>query len=510
MNLDLIRYFDFLSTEVKLTINKGDTRLKTVLGGMLSIISVIVTIAFGIYFFVQLLNKESSFVITSTQITPFIKIKNSNEFPFLVRLTNDISAPYDYPDKIYNITLKYWYVQSSEMQQEDSYDIQLEKCDINKHFGQYRSLFEPLTDLDTFYCALLRPDNFTIHGRYGDVNPFGFYHFYISMCWKRKDCYDIDTLKNITENIFLDFRTVDFSIESYKSNPKEETIHSSRHMLSSTIFKRVWLSISGIKYLTDEGFFFSSITSETFSQIDSTRYDSDNRNIFNAEGTFAALTLITTGTNYIHNREYTKIQSYLASIGGIVNFIQVIAFILNYTYSQNSFHFRLINDLIRNTLFQKDLFIDSYNHDYKINSKSATKNLNVLKQNISETNKSKHTLQRLNTMNQRCHLILKKRQKWYYKLIPLKLSLDKESKLLLRIIEGINVYMNISTILAKTEEASLLTKRILATENKKECLTNNLLCPNKKIHFSEKRILKNISLSFLNNNKSDSIIQFLN
>ena len=51
--MDFIKQFDFLSTEAKFTFNKkGETRVKTFIGGIISIISVITSLGLSLYFFV--------------------------------------------------------------------------------------------------------------------------------------------------------------------------------------------------------------------------------------------------------------------------------------------------------------------------------------------------------------------------------------------------------------------------------------------------------------------------
>lgn len=105
---------------------------------------VLIIIAFGRYFFVKLLSKESSYVIELTKLSPFINILNSNQYPLLFRLTDEFSVPFKHSERIYSFHLEYWVLESNEKFQEKNYIIQLGTCDINKNSGKYKSLFESL------------------------------------------------------------------------------------------------------------------------------------------------------------------------------------------------------------------------------------------------------------------------------------------------------------------------------------------------------------------------------
>lgn len=66
-------------------------------------------------------------------LSPFISIDNSNSFPKLVRLSDEYSVPYKQPEKTYSINQKNWLMKGNDLQQEENYDIPLEKCDINNN-----------------------------------------------------------------------------------------------------------------------------------------------------------------------------------------------------------------------------------------------------------------------------------------------------------------------------------------------------------------------------------------
>lgn len=156
--LKYIKQFDFLSTEAKLTFNiKGETRIKTIIGGFISVLSVIVSTSLTLYFFIRFGAKNNKTLISSSQYSPNVNFTFSNKLPIMMRLSSQENQAYDNPESIYKIKMKYWYGGRSvdgEIQAQNHYDIDVEHCDINKHFGKFKALFEGISDLETFYCPV--------------------------------------------------------------------------------------------------------------------------------------------------------------------------------------------------------------------------------------------------------------------------------------------------------------------------------------------------------------------
>ena len=105
-----IQSMDYLSHKARLTFsNKGDIRLKTIYGGILSIFSILIIAILGIYFLLNFLQRNNKYSISSTESSPYLNLTNTNKIPFLFRLSNGDSIPYNNTDKIYNIIFKFWF-----------------------------------------------------------------------------------------------------------------------------------------------------------------------------------------------------------------------------------------------------------------------------------------------------------------------------------------------------------------------------------------------------------------
>lgn len=331
--LKYVKQFDYFSTKAKLTMNlRGKKQMETILGGIISLISITASATLTIYFFVQFLTKNNKTLISSNEYSPTVNITSSKTVPFLLRLSSQENKPYENPEKIYKIRLKYLFggkIENSKNNEQQNSEIEVEKCDINKHFGEYKELFHNITDINTFFCPAPRKDNETIYGLYGNIKPYLFYHFHIFKCIKENEnneCEDESKIDELLSDTYLDMRTVDYSINSQNSeNVKIATVRTDRHMISDSVYKRIWIYINWVEYVTDKGFFFSSEETKTFHQVNSIRYDVDLRDISISfiPGTFLTVSILSTCQTLIHNRHFLKFQEYLATIVGILQSLLV-------------------------------------------------------------------------------------------------------------------------------------------------------------------------------------------
>ncbi len=59
----------------------------------------------------------------------------------------------------------------------------------------------------------------SIYGIYGII-PFSYYNFYFSICdiEDNSNCYEKEEIQSILSNVYLDIRTIDYAIKSYKKD----------------------------------------------------------------------------------------------------------------------------------------------------------------------------------------------------------------------------------------------------------------------------------------------------
>lgn len=495
--LKYLKQFDYLSSEAKLTFNlRGKKKMKTIIGGIISMVAIVSSVTLTIYFFVEFITKNNKTLISSNEYSPAVNITYSHKMPFLLRLSNVENSPYQNPERIYKIRLKYWFggkLNATSNKLQEHIDIDVEKCDINKHFGDFKKLFENITDLNTFFCPVLRNPNETIYGLYGNIKPYGFYHFHIYKCIKENEnneCEDESKIDELLSDTYLDMRTVDYSINSQNSEKvKTATIRTDRHMVSDSVYKRIWMYIDWVDYVTDKGFFFSDEETENFHQVNSIRYDVDLRDIGISvvPGTFLTVSILTTGQTLIYNRHFLKFQEYLASIGGITKFISTVGFLLNYYVSQNSYYIKLINGFV----------FEHYHDDLDIHSKKYSSyqenNIRHFIKNKSIENKNSQNKKEISQISKNLDNETKKKGKlkvkWYKLFIPFSFSTYK-SRFYREKYFLINRYLNIFELMKTIEFTRYHIKN--NEQLNREALFQSLSIKEKKIIDRKKTEPKNL------------------
>jgi hypothetical protein len=467
-----IKTCDYLSYEAHFTFNdKGDKRYKTLLGGILSLISIIISVAFSIYFSFKLIYKEDATITYSSERDNSINITYSNKLPFMFRLSNTYSIALNQYN-LYNITLLIWYSKIDYKTNKliQYYDqVFIEKCDIEKHFETYKNYFINIPDLETYFCPKQRLYNQTLYGTYGEQNEYKYYMFYISKCSNDTNnnlCLTNELIDSSLSMSFLDIKYLSYSLDSYKSKNQESLIViSDRFIASSTVYKRIWLYFTKIKYLTDNGLLFTSKHYSYFHQFDYLRIDTDLRNIsLNViPNAFLSLTLLNSGNIGYYKRISLKIQDYLATIGGIIKAITFLCQCLNYFNASNSYYCKLIKDfLIENQIQKKNIKINEITNskNYNIIDKSdgyifktpsvqyRTKAIKMSSQNFDFYNKSKSVV--FETLKEKEIFEKKIRTNFLPLLFSAKTSQDKKE--MKWYIKNINKRLNVINVLNMLEQ----------------------------------------------------------
>ncbi len=354
--MKLIKKTDFFTYKVSLTINKkGETGYKTFIGGIISIISIILSLICAVYFLQRMFLRKDISVIFSNQINPFKNISYSHKLPFLLRLTDTNSLPFENDEKLYYVTASVWFggtnnTNISYSAKQTSVSLNIGKCDIDKHFSEeFKEYFINFPELNNYYCITPRNSSQTIYGLYGNVYPFSYYSFTVRRCLNstenNNNCYSNDEILDIMQQPYLDVIFIDYSINSLnKHHVKELIVRKERYEVSTTIYKRIWLYFDYIKYITDYGYIFPNSHTEYFHSFDSVRTD---MNYYPFSNALVTLTVLNNGKNSVYNKQYTKAQDYLAIIGGIIKIITVFCTILNYFNSKNSFYLKIIKDYFK-------------------------------------------------------------------------------------------------------------------------------------------------------------------
>ena len=351
--MKFFKKLDLFSYKAHFTFNdNGDTGYKTFTGGILTSISLFISLIFSVYFLMRFMKREDVTIIYSSKRDKYVNISYSNTLPFLIRLSDNYSNPLE-QNGLYNISFKIWYKNQANQNYEFKYDeISIEKCDINKHFGKYISEFKEMQDLNSFFCPSLRTSNQSLYG-IAENNRFVYYNIIISKCkneTNNNSCLSENEINNNLSYAYLDMRYIDYSIDNFNNSyPNNINIRRERFLTSIKVFKRIILTFKTINYSIDKGLFYEYFSKKKFHQNDRLQIDSlliENEN-------FVSISILNSGEVVNYKKKYLKFQHYLGYIGGIFYCSSFVFYFINYFNSKNSYYKKLIKDFIVNNQIKK-------------------------------------------------------------------------------------------------------------------------------------------------------------
>jgi hypothetical protein len=390
-----------------------------------------------------------------------------------------------------------------------------------------------MNDLNTFYCPSLKQPNQTIHGIYGSIYPFGYYDLYFKKCYKNENdnCYEDDVIMEKLYNTYLDFRTIDYEINPKKINVESLIIHSERMTVSLSVFKRIWMSLDKVKYITDTGLFFDINKEKCFFKFNSMKYDYDLRDYDSAQTSFLTFSVIGSGKIFNYKRKYQKIQDYIATLSGIIKLISLVSICLNFSYSRNTYYYRLINGLFfseyceynsKKENLKKSKFYYNF-HDrisFDLSNKINNKNDSSIRMKLNNNSFSKNNLSfKVNQSNNTTEKIKYYKKKKINNLgyfLPFKMYINtvKDKLDLLYYYEEINKRLDIVQVLQNLSQNEKFIKFHLGNLNKKKKQflydTHNITLINNQSNEVFKNIDKSIKITKNFTNKENNIIKSIN
>ena len=514
-----ISSLDFISPHISIyTDSLGSERLKTKLGGLLSILSFLICFSGAIYFIQDFLKFSRPTVIMNESPQFNVTYKNFDQIPFGVRITDEYGNPYKNPEKLF--TLKYDWVTTQFDKKGNVVQVyntlNISKCNLDRHFSDsYKQLFYNYTSLDTYYCIDWKEDEtYDLFGLYGDSgNLYTMSAYLIYQCTNTtsNDCLPIDEINLKLSNIYLEYITSDNILKPIQTNPVESKILKYRLSTSNLNYLRVWLGIHQGVYTTDFGLLFLSEQSEPFYSI--VTYKEEFRQINKGlvdkgELFFTIISFQNHEFITYYSRSYMKIQDIVANIGGIVEGILLLACFINYVFGKklsnlkmiklipldekanilnNNFPKLILNNFIKEKLVEKEpkekSEISTSNINFKVNNFLPT----TVKVINSKEDFITNALKRMSTKVDLDELKLK----WYHKLNPMTCCFkdSKEIKTYNSYIKVINRMISLESILSTVYFTKELPNLIF---NEDECVAFKYLLANNKKSVDQKKVSMSI------------------
>jgi hypothetical protein len=331
---NLIERFDFLGPEPKLKIFSKE-RYKTAIGGLLSIVSIAIMLILSVYFSVITFSRKQMSVIYN-EVFDNNPVFNFTQYPMFFAVTE--SSGVSVAEKIIELQMQYWNYKNTA----SWIDLKVKKCE-DSDFGVYAEILN--TYKERKYCfdrqEMINKNISTLYGTYGDISStFGWFNFFVKRCLNdpkvnRTHCADPKVVEQKTYYLNLVFGTIGFLIDNNNPVAGKPYFNSMAFSISSTINKQYWYKYRNVDHTTDTGLVFTDELMDQYYDFEPVTESVDQRASVLYPGLFAEASFTMSHTRRTFRRHYLKIQDLLASIGGVLKGILVIAQLLsNYFVSQ--------------------------------------------------------------------------------------------------------------------------------------------------------------------------------
>ena len=354
MRFQCLYSIDYLSCHAKLTFNpQGDTRLKTRVGGCITLFAVIISIPLVLYYMLSIIFYSKKHIAFSTHHAPLTTVPHSYRIPFLFRLINSNGRTVN--NSYYRITASYNYKNNITSSYHEHYrPLQIERCNKSEHLYMFTHLFEHMSDNEVkeYYCLGLRGSDVSIGGEYKVSENYSYYQFNVT--YDNNTSYRDDGVI-IEEGLSLEIKTLDYTIDNGKRfDMAEGFIHTERLLISDSFLKNIYIHLKQVHYIDDIGFIFNRTNYTHFHEIDLIEHDfiphhqqqqhNDNNN--HKQQLLISVTVLSRGNSLIIYRSHLKLDEAFVFINGILRYVWAFAQIVNYFYSQNYYYMKLLNDFL--------------------------------------------------------------------------------------------------------------------------------------------------------------------
>jgi len=356
----IVVYVDFISETPHILLDKS-SRAKTIYGGILSTITVLLIFSAFITFALDLFNKNTKTM--TYNLTPVTNVSyNYGQFPWMVALLDNGLKLLPEDDRYYTFYADIWnfYPDNSTgsvVMGLKRTPVKTERCDIDKHFGNYKDYFKDVPYLNYHYCPVPN-QNITLYGIYGSIKPYNFLDFWISTCvndTNRNNCYSKEVSKSRLVNTYISYQSLENFIDhSNLESPGQLILRSDILPVSSTIYKRDFFYIRNIEYRSDEGLIFSDTKYYSYSQISNFRETADLRPEGTVPGSFALITIMMDSKVDDYLRRFSKFQEVLANLGGLFKGLVVISYIVNFIFFNELYYLKLVSGLFETDFDDKN------------------------------------------------------------------------------------------------------------------------------------------------------------
>ena len=369
----IIKQFDFFGTFVTFRI-KDEIEYKSIIGGLTSIIFVIMSISYTLYVGIPFIKRENINFIFSNKIVekqPFINLTEVGfNMGFGIQYQDDSTPAID--DFIeylnYSLILKEWIGENTIKE----FPFGLKSCTHTDFFNILNDTFD-LNKIDKMLCPILNDStNYTLDGLYTDYY-YKFFEIEIKLTDKGMD--NLNSVKNKMQStpIEMVIYFIDTAMDyQNRTSPLPPYINYVKKGLNLNFIKTTEISISTIKFTNDENLFFensNSFIDATFDKNEDSFHLVISREEQN-ENLVGKLVIKASAKVIVLNRSYQKLPSFIADLTGILEEILLVILLLINIMERQAIDNKLVHRMLKikgSKYYEVDYYLNVFNRD-KINN----------------------------------------------------------------------------------------------------------------------------------------------
>lgn len=313
-----IRKLDFVSPEVKLR-TYGESRFKTLLGGIISLIMIIAVIFLTAYFLKIMFNRELIWVTYNELLNsnPFF---NLTKYPIYFSLVDNAGNMIKDIDNLIEIKTELisnsFYKKNSTFILNSDF-IQMKNCDFDKKFWCFSDEVDLILSKNS--------QNFT--------------KLIININKKNNSLIN----SNFLDGAFINLNFIEYQIDNLNTSAGQLYLHNERMQISTNLYKNFLFTIREVRHNTDVGYVFFEHVENVYHAIEPMResvyFKQSNENLASIEFR------VSDRLDY-YKRIYFKFQDVLADVGGIIESAIFFCLVIESYLAQKVTYCSLGNDLI--------------------------------------------------------------------------------------------------------------------------------------------------------------------
>ena len=363
-------------------------KFNTLCGKTLSILTILCTTIVVILFLIQNFSRNNMTIIHNSEQLYEKKILNFSRLPFLIGFINYGGRPVMIDPKYVSITLDkndhYPEINKEGIMllRRESTPIQLEYCDLNKHFNNDSDVIQMIKNFEyQNYLCVVPGQNLSIAGRFGDsIHGYDMLEIHLIKCDNKtnnNNCVSTDELNRFYTNSYMSILYLNEALEHHdKFNPIRKSFRSEVFTVVSNSVKRYYYYFAPAEYISNNGYFFNVFQKYEFFEYEKTQIDfvDEEDQSFYSNETLIEVCFSSVDKFVKVERTYPKIQDSLGNIGGWIRIILIICQLISDYFSEKIFLIDIINK-ISNLTEKENLYSNETKNDDRNYKNNFNKNI---------------------------------------------------------------------------------------------------------------------------------------